>query len=320
MMTATIKCGNCGSIHHSVNEVKGCYIAAGKLGYRAAKGLPRHDSYQMSGEYYGDPSAEEFDAAVAELQSSDPEDTYQFGGADVVEFNEIDLVEARRVSPYRMNSESSASSFLGIGTSSEERVYLNVPFLEKDRAKSDFGARWDRERRQWWVTQSVMNEKAADMPDNWYLGGLSSEPGSLSENERHGKATPVALKKIDEDGIYRIHDEWIEKLNADIVKVQMNRDGTALYAKRMVKLYPESITDKAAIKKWCEEQGIKKPVKWEYTPGLMTFLAEDRVTKLNKNDAKEFGSLYGICMRCGAFLTNEDSIERMMGPICAGKW
>ncbi len=35
--------------------------------------------------------------------------------------------------------------------------------------------------------------------------------------------------------------------------------------------------------------------------------------------AKEYGKLYGQCMICGRTLTNEDSIEAGIGPICAGK-
>jgi hypothetical protein len=32
----------------------------------------------------------------------------------------------------------------------KDRVYLNVPFAEKDRAKS-LGARWDGDKRAWWI-------------------------------------------------------------------------------------------------------------------------------------------------------------------------
>ncbi len=35
--------------------------------------------------------------------------------------------------------------------------------------------------------------------------------------------------------------------------------------------------------------------------------------------AQEFGKLYGVCCRCAADLTDEDSIARGMGPVCAGK-
>ncbi len=42
--------------------------------------------------------------------------------------------------------------------------------------------------------------------------------------------------------------------------------------------------------------------------------------KLTIEDAKRFGALYGVCMRCARTLTLEESIERAMGRICASKF
>lgn len=41
--------------------------------------------------------------------------------------------------------------------------------------------------------------------------------------------------------------------------------------------------------------------------------------RLTVEQAKEFGNLYGVCLKCGSELSKEDSIERGMGPVCAGK-
>lgn len=41
--------------------------------------------------------------------------------------------------------------------------------------------------------------------------------------------------------------------------------------------------------------------------------------KLTPEKAAAFGHLYGVCCVCGATLTDEDSIERGIGPVCAGK-
>lgn len=40
---------------------------------------------------------------------------------------------------------------------------------------------------------------------------------------------------------------------------------------------------------------------------------------LTVEEAKKFGALYGICVRCTRTLTREDSIERMMGKTCFAK-
>lgn len=43
-------------------------------------------------------------------------------------------------------------------------------------------------------------------------------------------------------------------------------------------------------------------------------------TLMTLEDAQEFGQLYGICARCGALLTDEDSIDRGVGPVCAKRF
>jgi hypothetical protein len=37
-----------------------------------------------------------------------------------------------------------------MNTPVKERIYLNVPYEEKDRVKS-LGARWDPAKKKWWV-------------------------------------------------------------------------------------------------------------------------------------------------------------------------
>lgn len=53
------------------------------------------------------------------------------------------------------------------------------------------------------------------------------------------------------------------------------------------------------------------------TRGVMSQLGPNHV--LNKESAAKLGALYGVCVRCGAPLTEDDSIERMMGPVCYAK-
>ena len=60
------------------------------------------------------------------------------------------------------------------------RVYLTVPYAEKDEAKRH-GARWDPERKRWWIDRS----KIADQPGihRW----MSDEP-ALAEQAREAEA------------------------------------------------------------------------------------------------------------------------------------
>lgn len=57
---------------------------------------------------------------------------------------------------------------------------------------------------------------------------------------------------------------------------------------------------------------------WEYKgqAPLRQLTAEHLLTA---ELAKQYGALYGVCVRCGRVLTREDSIERMMGSTCYGK-
>lgn len=49
-------------------------------------------------------------------------------------------------------------------------------------------------------------------------------------------------------------------------------------------------------------------------------IVRESATKLTLERAKELGHLYGMCIRCGATLTDEDSIANGIGPICATKF
>lgn len=52
-------------------------------------------------------------------------------------------------------------------------------------------------------------------------------------------------------------------------------------------------------------------------PGALSRLSQaDRMTV---EEAAAFGKVTGVCVRCAAVLTDEASIERGMGPVCATK-
>lgn len=92
------------------------------------------------------------------------------------------------------------------------------------------------------------------------------------------------------DGIYYFNDE--------VVKVQRAVHGSGqLYAKRLV------VADGSGV--------------WEYAPGLVRQLRPEH--KMTREQAAEFGHLYGVCCVCGATLTNENSIEAGIGPVCSSR-
>lgn len=61
-----------------------------------------------------------------------------------------------------------------------------------------------------------------------------------------------------------------------------------------------------------------KTKKWEYFPGAVTKLRPE--TKMSMEQAADFGHLYGQCIVCSRRLTDEKSISKGIGPVCAGKF
>jgi hypothetical protein len=117
----------------------------------------------------------------------------------------------------------------------------------------------------------------------------ADHPGDCPEKPM-AVASPVKL--ADEDGIYRLPD-------GTIYKVQVAHHGSGrLYAKRLV-----INGDKGTF---------------EYAPGAIhTLRAEHR---LDTDEAAKYGTLYGLCICCGATLTDEHSIARGIGPVCAKRY
>lgn len=100
--------------------------------------------------------------------------------------------------------------------------------------------------------------------------------------------------------------EGMHRFGGVIFKVQRAVHGSGhLYAKELA---PTKYDDEG------------NPTDWgfEYAPGAIRNLSE--ATRLTLADAKEFGALYGTCMVCGRTLTNEESIEAGIGPICRNKF
>ena len=56
-----------------------------------------------------------------------------------------------------------------------------------------------------------------------------------------------------------------------------------------------------------------------YVAGALRRLATEG-RPMTADEGRQYGQLYGVCCRCGAQLTDEESIARGMGPVCASKF
>lgn len=120
-----------------------------------------------------------------------------------------------------------------------------------------------------------------------------------ARNPNPGQFGNKHANAITEDGMYMI-------ANGTIYKVQFNKaqgDGRRMYAKQ---LFVDNLGD-----------GTYK-VRFEYVKGIVYSLTP--ADKMSLEQAKEFGALYGTCCNCGRTLTNEESIELGIGPICRAKF
>jgi hypothetical protein len=121
--------------------------------------------------------------------------------------------------------------------------------------------------------------------------------------ERASLAVGVGATK---DGMYRNPD------TGEIYKAQFARaNGSGgLYAKRLViESEPERDDDGKIL--------VPAVMEFEYVSGLIREIKPE--WRMTLEEASEWGALYGRCLRCSRTLTAEESIERAMGPICAGK-
>lgn len=57
---------------------------------------------------------------------------------------------------------------------------------------------------------------------------------------------------------------------------------------------------------------------FEYVAGLVGQVRREGV-RMTIEFAKQYGALYGTCIVCGRTLTNEESIEAGIGPVCGAK-
>lgn len=90
--------------------------------------------------------------------------------------------------------------------------------------------------------------------------------------------------------------------HGEFVNVVMNKAGTNTYAKVL------NVT---------KEKGQRAKARWTYAPGVGAEVAH--LTPLSLEEAKKFGHLNGVCIICCRALTDPESVEAGIGPVCAKK-
>jgi hypothetical protein len=154
--------------------------------------------------------------------------------------------------------------------------------------------------------KSLMDDRVMDDEHrHWLLcqieeGSLSSKEASL-EIDSLLKKPKIAKQKV-EHTAPKVYVEAVEEA------YYVNEAGTFFQPKR----------SKAGHLYAMELRPHGKKFKWVYSPGAMKDFQNWK--PVTAEIASQFGKAWGHCMVCARLLTNPDSIEAGIGPICAGKF
>lgn len=144
--------------------------------------------------------------------------------------------------------------------------------------------------------QTLAEENGEDVPAVRTKAEASDEITRLirarEDRQKAGRKPANAGSRISEDGMYRTQD-------GTIYKVQIAKNGSGrLYAKKLT----------------------EGPDGWSFVIAKGAVYRLRATDKMTREQAQEFGRLYGVCCRCGADLTDEKSIAEGIGPICGDRF
>lgn len=298
-----IKCGSCGDYHPNVQAVRGCHLARGVIKTQnppfskvfADGGSPKVGSLAQA--------ENALDQMFPVLDMGEP--------VDPDDYNEFDALaaafprdEARRVEPFKPKYEPRGENFLVNSAPSNptldpaERVYLSVPFSEKNEAKALLGCKWDATKKAWWVPPTTDLSKAEP---HWLVKPAAPD----AANRAFRRTVPAA------DGVYKVDQG---NGNFTIYKVQTSHYGDSngfSYAKELV------LEERTEAEMHPDHPEWTHKGKFVKAKGMQFKLEETQL--MSHSESVQYGQLYGFCVRCGAILENEDSIKAGMGPICRNK-
>jgi hypothetical protein len=94
------------------------------------------------------------------------------------------------------------------------------------------------------------------------------------------------------------------KVNGTVYQVRPNREGTRLYAKKLVEFGGERLTETDDVIR----------MEFEYAPGAIYNISPDN--RMSLEEGKALIIRYGKCICCGRKLKAAKSVEAGIGPIC----
>lgn len=127
-----------------------------------------------------------------------------------------------------------------------------------------------------------------------FIDYLKCQPRAVVPAQRNGEApAPITPGIYEKDGV--------------VYRIKEARESGNLYATVLVEIGGQRVT----------EAGTFINAEYQYAPGaIRTLTAADR---MNAEQAEALTVRYGMCVVCARHLKDAKSVQRGMGPVCAGR-
>lgn len=162
-----------------------------------------------------------------------------------------------------------------IGLHGEERIENVAARIENGATKQDV-SRWISA-----LLKMPVDEREVQIP---------------TPRQSDGAQQPKTVDATLTPGVYDV--------DGHVYIVKANREKTRLYAKRLVEIAGERLTESDELVK----------IDFVYDPGAIFNVKPEQ--KMDFERAKALTIRYGRCINCGRHLTAGKSVERGIGPVC----
>jgi hypothetical protein len=154
------------------------------------------------------------------------------------------------------------------------------------------------ERRSYGSATDFMNSLADQLARR---GGLSERQVAAAERIIARNREDVAQPEPVGPGVYETPD-------GNVYVVKQTQDKQRVYAKRMIEIGGERLTEADTIVK----------IDFEYAPGAIRDIRSEHRMSLTRAEELQLMIRYGRCICCGRNLKAADSVARGIGPVCRG--
>lgn len=228
------------------------------------------------------------------------------GGVDELTFYIVEVLSDSAV-----NATPSEMSWESAGLRARAQT-LPVRYISGDRVK-DYGIIFDTDAYERVIYNSYARDAVRPLNFDTWVRAFRSDAELDNPQSDINQATDSAL--------IRDYPRYVELRDAAAVTQPTAAQQLEKRRQQPVReegIYQDASDDVFKVVRSSYDRLYAKQLidgKFEYAPGALRRLTA--ADKLSLAQAERYGKLTGHCCRCGARLTDEDSIARGVGPVCA---